>query len=588
MKQQACAPQPQALSRGVGGAATRDLGTGATRGVSRGCPCLCNFLTEQCWLTGCCLPCFASCGVNTATICCFPCATRLPTSCWLGMERMQNTIHNQLALWTMQHPEPSAGCPWYMGGWGFCGCCGFLQYCLSVYTYVDGAYHIVLNHEEVGKLSDGRTTYLRREAWFGETYGLSGKLCVSDAGMVNRQLLDGPMDRGFFLGVHWLRGPSLPSFSDGSKSFPLALPSGVCPMNDGAHATFHATFRQLLWNEAAAQRLRGDDRVVRAAAAELKKNFDTLKGRFDGGVKDGFQPGGPGFDFVDLFCTRLLHWGLFGIDMGEDTTSSVYQTATWASRKVPATAQHLEIPPGGIIGALSAAEIRTKTDFLFEMYMGSPALKDYAPFPPAEVSALDPLTQADLNGHPPKSVSKEDFVRELMPAIIIAGLLGPKTLGRVLVAPFFGGTQTGPVATEEERSLPLCAPEGFEYPYGDDQRLKLCILEALRLNPAVYETVYKLSEARRVEDYAGLGSKTFPKGCSVLLSYVNTGVDAAQFGATARRWDPYGHAAALDGPESTFNGFNGVGSRGQRVCPGRDLTIVMLTHLLNAIGGKLG
>ena len=63
-------------------------------------------------------------------------------------------------------------------------------------------------------------------------------------------------------------------------------------MNDGAHATFHATFRQLLWNEAAAQRMRGDDRVVRAAAAELKKNFDTLKGRFDGGVKDGFQPGG--------------------------------------------------------------------------------------------------------------------------------------------------------------------------------------------------------------------------------------------------------------------------------------------------------
>ena len=84
-------------------------------------------------------------------------------------------------------------------------------------------------------------------------------------------------------------------------------------------------------------------------------------------------------------------------------------------------------------------------------------------------------------------------------------------------------------------------------------------------------------------DYAGLGPKRFPAGCPVMLSYVNTAFDPAIWGNTARDFDPFGHAAELDGPQARFNGFNGVGPRGQRACPGRGLAMAIMLHMLNAI-----
>lgn len=64
----------------------------------------------------------------------------------------------------------------------------------------------------------------------------------------------------------------------------------------------------------------------------------------------------------------------------------------------------------------------------------------------------------------------------------------------------------------------------------------------------------RLSEPTTLPDYARKGPKTFPKGCPVVLAYINTGAAESTWGPTARSWDPYGHAALLDGPEALFNG----------------------------------
>jgi len=573
------APAPQVLSRGGGGGGgttPRSAAEVVPDNLCTKCPCLCNFLSSECWLTGCCAPCAGAFCANCMLLCCGFCPG-LPASCYLGLDRVQATLHNQLGLWVMQHPGPEAGCPMYMAGWGLCcGCCGWLGYCLNAYAYADGGAHFVMNGGL--KRADARVSYLRHQEWFGDTFSNTGKLCIADTDRVNRMILDTPMDRGLFLGIHPLLSAPMPHYEDDkTKSFPLALPSGKCPMNDGSHATFLETFARLMWNDAARERMRAGNPVVVRAMRELQAEYDPARARF----KAVGEPSS--YAFVDVFCARMLHWGLFGLDLGA-VGSSDFSTAMWASSPSQRVIQYM-MAGGGVVNCLSKADTAVKHARLVAMYMGSAALAGYTPT--GGLDGLGDLQRADFNGRPPRQLSKEEFVEQLVPAIIIAGLQGPKTLGGTLMASRFGGLPVGPLSTAEERATPQCPPPEFAYPFGDDDKLRLCILEALRLNPAVFETVFLLPEARSVANFAGYGPKEFPKGCPVLLSYVNTGVDEAEFGPGAKSWDPYGRAQKLEGPESRFNGFNGVGARGQRVCPGRELSIVMLIHMLNAIGGRI-
>mmetsp|Transcript_28935 Transcript_28935/g.93435 ORF Transcript_28935/g.93435 Transcript_28935/m.93435 type:complete len:596 (+) Transcript_28935:46-1833(+) len=565
------APQPQVLSRGpeAGAASSR---SGAN--VCKQCPCVCGFLSSECWLTGCALPCCASFFTDCLLVCC-GFVPGMPVPCYLGLDTLQMSIHQQLALWNLQHPDPGAGCPCYMACYGCCyGCCGWLGYCLDTYAFMDGGVQSVTDLG-LGR-ADGRTTYHRRQRAFGSTFAMAGKLTMADTPRVNGLLRDGAMDRGDFLGVHQLHPAALPRFDDHSKSFPLSLPSGACPMNDGSHATFHASFAKHLWNEAARERMRADHPVVVRAKSEMHQAFQAEAAKAADGK--GGEPW-----MVDRFCVRMVHWGLFGLDLG-DEASEPFQAAMWASRPLPAVTQYLKLT-GPCVGALSAGEIQTRMALLYDMYMTSPALAGYAPL--EDTDGCSELCVRDFNGRPPRPVSKEEFVRQLVPAIVIAGLQGPKTLGVTLVKSRLGRMDVGPFTSAEERALPLVPPPDFAFPYGDDAKLRLVILEALRLNPAVFETVFKLPSARTIVDYAGYGPKVFPKGCPVLLSYVNTGVSPEVFGPSARRWDPYGHATQLEGPEASFNGFNGVGAEGMRTCPGRELSMLMMIHMLNGIGGQI-
>lgn len=531
------------------------------------------------WLTGCCLPCVASpfldAALLLAPVCC-------GLSSYLGMERTQAANHNDLALWSLQHPGRGAGCPWYCGF----GCGLPIGAVFRWWTYLDGSIPLTVNVEYgLFARSNGRTPYLRREAWFGKYFGFTGKLTLADGDRMDA-MLEGAMDRGEYLGPHPLT--NMPSFSDGSTSFPLALPSGHCPMNTGAHATFIAMFQRYFWNAEARARLAPDNEVARRAEAELATGFAAAVSLYERAPAK-FAAGWSGRDlaFIDVYLTRPVFWGMLGVDIGAAGTPE-YELAMWAQDKVNLGASYFtiyDVVPSRLVSLLGLN--RDKLRRLHELVQGCDALRDFAPESSTDgwVDEREGRTAQmlvdDLNGASPRCVSKEEFVAQLVPVLIMAALQGPKTLGRTIASSHFGGIRTGRLASAEEEAYPLCPPPGFAFPYGSRAKLQLVVLETLRVNLPVYETVGKLAAPLSVADYAGRGPQTFPKGCPVLLSYPSTSASSEVYGDSALTFDPTAHAGGL---QERLNGFNGVGTAGRRLCPGRDLSLEMLVSMLEVFG----
>ena len=114
-------------------------------------------------------------------------------SSYLGMERTQAANHNDLALWSLQHPGRGAGCPWYCGF----GCGLPIGAVFRWWTYLDGSIPLTVNVEYgLFARSNGRTPYLRREAWFGKYFGFTGKLTLADGDRMDA-MLEGAMLTGF-------------------------------------------------------------------------------------------------------------------------------------------------------------------------------------------------------------------------------------------------------------------------------------------------------------------------------------------------------------------------------------------------------
>ena len=323
------------------------------------------------WLTGCCLPCVASpfldAALLLAPVCC-------GLSSYLGMERTQAANHNDLALWSLQHPGRGAGCPWYCGF----GCGLPIGAIFRWWSYLDGSMPLTVNVEYgLFARSNGRTPYLRREAWFGRAFGFTGKLTLADGDRINA-MLEGAMDRGEYLGPHPLT--NMPSFSDGSTSFPLALPSGHCPMNTGAHATFIAMFQRYFWNAEARARLAPDNEVARRAEAELATGFAAAVSLYER-APTKFAAGWSGRDlaFIDVYLTRLVFWGMLGVDIGAAGTPE-YELAMWAQDKVNLGASYFTIydmVPSRLVSLLGLN--RDKLRRLHELVQGCDALRDFAP-----------------------------------------------------------------------------------------------------------------------------------------------------------------------------------------------------------------
>jgi len=75
---------------------------------------------------------------------------------------------------------------------------------------------------------------------------------------------------------------------------------------------------------------------------------------------------------------------------------------------------------------------------------------------------------------------------------------------------------------------------------------------------------------------------------SCVCSYVCSQTDPKAWGPDPLKFDPYGNADKLWGGNAIFNGFNSVGDKGERICPGRELALEMAIDFMQAIHAKPG
>lgn len=390
-----------------------------------------------------------------------------------------------------------------------------------------------------------------RKKWFGDTFFIGGKLAVADTDEVNRRLLS-PMDRGNNIGKPNVT-PSFmsPPFGD-ERIFPLSLPSGKCPMNNGAHRGFRAQYAKYIGTKASLKRAAATDPVVATALDAVRAASVQTKGEYLAPLKEAVR------DYI----LRTLFWALFRIDLGE-ADSREFKAAEAGYSTISGVITHYnvgDLVADGLIRRLP--ESLTKSAdlaYLREMILNAPTLASYQ-----EDDSLETCPD------------KARFAAQLVPVIIVAAMQGVSTLANHLLK----GAAEPTASSNFEPAWRAGLPRDFPLPIGDFDKMRLVVLETARLNPPVPETVSVLHEEQTIE--VDGAPKRFPPGCPVLLSYANTAVDDAVY-HHPRRFAPYEHKAALWGPKAKFNGFNSVGDKGARICPGRDISLTILVNMLEAV-----
>ena len=233
---------------------------------------------------------------------------------------------------------------------------------------------------------------------------------------------------------------------------------------------------------------------------------------------------------------RALFYVLFGLDFGD----TVPAWASWAAGKA-AVLQYLAPMKMG------AAHMKA----MYAAMAESPALREYV-----------------VDTEFPNCPSKDEFIRQVASITIIAALVGNSHVTYFAL----GGGELNPLS--EDRS----PPADFAMPWDDREKLRLVVLENVRRNPAVYETVMKLAEPTKLPTAGGL--REFPAGTPTLLSYVNANMDPNMWGDDVKEFKPYERAAMLWGPEAKLFSFNSCGDRGDRRCPGREVALQLAVNLL--------
>lgn len=497
------------------------------------------------------------------TECLVPCAASVPLFCCTSSLEKRTANYTALATYNLQHR----------------GSC--TSSFLDVYLYF---YDIVYDFH----VEDPRQLLYSRRSRYGGSFVAMNKVVIADAEEVNARLL-GPMDRGDYLGLNNFRSSTLRRAEDGGPLMPLTLPSGACPGNDGRHAAFRTQMYRYVLNDAQRERSMASNPVTARLLAKVAKEWRAsaelqARARGDGDL-EAEEKAFHAFCYGPLpdFNLRMLHWACFGLDLG--SVGSVEYQALWQAfyepkgrggfglmywvwggsvtsylfRFLPRLANALRSREG--VGRLPTSPtvnpgdviVRDYFDRVAPIYGSSPALAGYS---------VDPSLA--------KCPSKAEFVEQVLTIMCIAALQGPLLLQELMLSP------KGPV------------PRDFALPLDNTARLRLCILEAMRLSPPVFETTMVASDVEVLPNFANSGTaRVFPKGCPMALNFVCSNTDPRRWGDTAHKFDPYGHAELLWGPKAVFNGFNSVGDRGDRICPGRGLTLNLMMDFLRAVHGPV-
>jgi len=125
-------------------------------------------------------------------------------------------------------------------------------------------------------------------------------------------------------------------------------------------------------------------------------------------------------------------------------------------------------------------------------------------------------------------------------------------------------------------------PTDFKMPLEDREKLRLVILEFMRIKPPVTGATYISEEPLRCPYNSGKSEAVFPPGTPVVVNFGLYGRDPTRF-KDPLKFDPYGRSKQLWGPDAVSISFNGFGDHGPRRCPGRDIGLEMITTVLQTL-----
>jgi len=269
-------------------------------------------------------------------------------------------------------------------------------------------------------------------------------------------------------------------------------------------------------------------------------------------------------DGLPGFVLRYMHYVLFGLDLPDAQFTQLCD---------------LYFNPGS---GLSESTLI----LILQRYVGAllecTGDKTMKALPGRKEAAIDLyLTTPAMQGYSDDAVLPvREFLNAFITILGLAGLMGPLGAASHTLANYKG-----------------YIPEDYAWAFGDREGILLGVLEAMRMQPAVFGSGLVSSFPIRCPFAQGEGKTTvYPTGTPVHVNFVALNKDPAVWGEKAAKWDPKGHSELLTksgGPYPNFNSWGGVDGDGAdnaddarskgRECPGKELSLTMLVDLVEFV-----
>jgi len=498
----------------------------------------------------CLVTCVTDCCVPVAAFCCCPCKLcsmtyKLKDETWRPTKYV---LCHKLQSWLLRHPFAEQNL--------FC--------CLRP---------LVSIHDVAGY---GTTMIKEFRSTIGEWWCDNMKVEMAHPETM-KLMMTSPQDGGPALGQAWLRPEKLPRSPDGHNLFLLALPNGLggeWAEGSARHAHLRQMIFKYLITEGTTKRQSTSDPVTRRLFANLRPV--VLSGE-SSSVWTKSQDGLAGF------MLRYMHYALFGLDLSDEQFDDLW-SLYYSPSPALSDASFIVILMryvGNLFeatGSPTMAALPERRAKAIAIYKASPALQGYS-------DAAEP-------------VRLDDFLNAFVTVLGLAGLQGPLGAASHLLANYKG------YIPECKRYEP---PTQYAWGYGDRAKMRLQVLETMRMQPAVFGSGLTMPKPLKCPQLAKLavaggGSGggepvVFPKGTAVHINFVASNFDTAVWGEDAGKFEPEAHAKLLEGypgcPYPNFNSWGGVDGdgvddavdarSGGRECPGKEMSITMHIDLIELV-----
>jgi len=381
------------------------------------------------------------------------------------------------------------------------------------------------------------------QAEIGEAWCNNMKVEIADP-VVMQEMMTSPQCGGPSLGQAWLAHHKLPTSAAGDDLYIIGLPNGMGDSDSEEHSILRALLFKYLLNEDSIARQSRSDPVISRLLAGLREEVRGREWEKWGKAKSGL----PGF------VLRYVHYVTFGIDLTPDQFETLWLLYFSPEPGLTKSSfiSYLLRYVGTLFQWMGDADMRLLPDrraAAVELYLKTPAMQGYREKLPA-----------------PK------FLEAVIVVLGLAGLMGPLVALGNLLSNYKG-----------------YIPKDFAWPIGDREALRLCVLEAMRMRPAVFGAA--LTAPRPFRCCMNGQLATFPTGTPVHLNFVAANRNKEVWGQHANEFSPQEHAGKLwhEGGGSPYPNFNSWGgaTHGDRTsgreCPGKDLSLTMMIDLLDTV-----